>query len=169
VASIFGRADTVEACGLMSRDSVTAHLARVHPLTTVATLPDSMSDEEEEHLERSLIRVVIGLVSVVIPLLAIAAFSSFHEWPPPPTCFFAVLGCPSAPYPVAVQALDWAYLTGPTFGLLSAVAAVKLRRDPGEGGRLAMAVTRYTLPGIGFLVSIVCAVDVVSWMTGAGT
>ena len=132
-----------------------------------------MTEEPEELLERSLlglpIRVVLGLGSVVIPLLAIAAFASFHEWPPPPTCFFAVFGCPTAPYPVAVQALDWMYLTGPAFGLISAVVAVVLRRDPLEGGRVAMAVTRYTLPGIGFLVSIVCAVDVVSWMTGAGT
>ena len=132
-----------------------------------------MTEEPEELLERSLlglpIRVVLGLGSVVIPLLAIAAFASFHEWPPPPTCFFAVFGCPTAPYPVAVQALDWMYLTGPAFGLISAVVAVMLRRDPLEGGRVAMAVTRYTLPGIGFLVSTVCAVDVVSWMTGAGT
>ena len=51
MASIFGRADAVEAYGLMSRDSVTEHLARVQPLTAVATLPDIMSEEEEEHLE----------------------------------------------------------------------------------------------------------------------
>jgi len=130
-----------------------------------------MSDEQEEPPEpRSVLglplRPLLGLASVGIPLLAMAAFSSLHEWPPPPSCLFAVFGCPSAPYPVAAQSVDWVYLAGPLLGVSSAIEALRLRRGTAEIGIL---IYRYGVPFAGLLVSAVCAVKLFLWITRAGS
>lgn len=143
----------------------------------VANLPDdkqAMSDEGDEPPEPTSllglpIRLILGLASVGIPLSAIAVFSSSHEWPPPPSCLFAVFGCPSAQYPASVQPFDWAYLGGPLIGVVSAVTALARRKELGEGGILGMLFPRYVIPGVGLIVSIGAAFRVVTWMIGAGT
>lgn len=115
------------------------------------------------------VRMVLGVASVVIPLLAIAVFLSLHLWPPPPSCAFALFGCPSAPYPVSVQPMDWAYLGGPLIGVVAAVIALARGKEPEEGGMLAMFVQRFAIPVVGLIVSTGAAIKVVGWMIGAGT
>lgn len=145
--------------------------------SAIANLPDendAMSDDGDEGPEPTSVlglpvRIVLGLASVLIPLLAIALFSSSHLWPPPPSCLFAVFGCPSDPYPVSVQPMDWAYLGGPLVGVVSAVTALGRRKEPGEGGMIAMLVQRYAFPVVGLIVSTGAAIKVVTWMIGAGT
>src|SRR5438270_3490174 len=112
-------------------------------------------------------RLLLALGSVGLPLLGVEAFSYLHVWPPPPSCFFAVFGCPSAPYPVAAQSVDWMYLAGPVLGVSSAVAAARLRREPAEPG-IGILIYRYGVPFAGLLVSAVCAIKLFLWITRAG-
>jgi nitrate/nitrite transporter NarK len=128
-----------------------------------------MSFEEEESPEpRSVlglpVRLLLGLGSSAVPLLAVAMFSASHDWPPPPSCEFAIFGCPSAPYPLAVLPVDWLYLAGPVLGLVSAVGALGLRKVPREAGIL---VLRYALPVVGLFVCVGCALQLLSWVTQA--
>jgi hypothetical protein len=128
------------------------------------------SNEDEPPEPRSFFglpaRLMLALGSVALPLLAVAAFSSLHAWPPAPSCLFAVFGCPTAPYPVAAQSVDWLYLAGPLLGFSSAAAALRLRRDIAEAG---MIIYRYGVPFAGLLVSAVCAVKIFLWITRAGS
>jgi hypothetical protein len=114
------------------------------------------------------LRLMLGVGGVAIPLLAVAVFSSSHDWPPPPSCAFAVFGCPSAPYPMAVQRVDWAYTAGPLIGIVLAIIAWRIRKEPGEGGVLGILMSRYAIPMFGLVVSVGCFIDLYSWMTHAG-
>ena len=111
------------------------------------------------------LRLLLALGSVALPLLAVKVFSSLHVWPPPPLCSFAIFYCPSAPYPVEAQSMDWVYLAGPLLGAGAAVAALRLPRDPAEAGIL---IYRYLVPVAGLVVSAVCAAELVRWITLAG-
>jgi hypothetical protein len=125
-----------------------------------------MSSEEDARPEpKSLLglplRLVLVLGSIALPLLAVAWFSSTHEWPPAEPCFIAPFGCPSAPYPLAVQAADWLNLVGPLFGFVLAVGALSLRKEANETGLLLM---RYVLPVVGIFVSVGCALQLLNWV-----
>jgi hypothetical protein len=110
------------------------------------------------------IRLALALAASAVPLLAVGLFSITHDWPPPPACGpFAIFGCPTAPFPIGVQALDWLYLVGPLLGLTSVV--IRRRREPVEGGLLAVLMVRYLLPAVGLLVSLGCGVQLWSWLT----
>jgi hypothetical protein len=112
------------------------------------------------------VRFLFAITSVVLPLLTIEAFASLHNWPLPPPCpAIAMFGCPSAPFPLAAQGLDWAYLAGSLLSIASAVTALRMSRHPGEAGLL---IYRYTVPVVGLLVSVGCAAQLVSWVTQAG-
>jgi hypothetical protein len=112
------------------------------------------------------VRVLLALGSVGLPLLAVAAFASLHDWPPPPACpALPIFGCPSAPFPLAVQGADWVYLAGPLLGFASAIVALRMSRLAGEAGIL---IYRYLLPVAGLLVSMGCAGQLVAWVTRAG-
>jgi len=162
------------AQGAASRSTYGVHTMSCEPdclLGSPRGQKDPMNSDEEEPPEpRSMfgvpVRLFLALGSVALPLLAVAAFSSLHVWPPPPSCFFGVFGCPSAPYPVAAQSVDWVYLAGPLLGVSSAVGALRLRRDTAEAGVL---IYRYGLPVAGLLVSAVCAVKLFLWITRAGS
>jgi len=127
------------------------------------------SDEAEPPEPRSMfglpLRLLLALGSVGLPLLAVKVFSSQHVWPPPPLCSFAIFNCPSAPFPVAAEPVDWVYLAGPLLGVGAAIAALRLRPDTAEAWVL---IYRYLVPIAGLLLSTACAVELFVWITRAG-
>jgi hypothetical protein len=108
------------------------------------------------------VRLVLAVASIALPLLSVAWFNATHDWPPAPSCYFAVLWCPSAS-PLGVQTVDWLDTVGPVLGLGSALGALLLRKEPGEAGIL---VLRYALPVSGLFVVVGCAIQIWSWLAG---
>ncbi len=106
------------------------------------------------------LRMVLALGSIVFPLLAVSWFSGTHEWSAVPSCAFAVLGCPGAT-PLAVQGLDRLDFGGPILGLISAISAFGLRREPHETGIL---VLRFAIPVVGLFVTAGCALQLSWWL-----
>ena len=84
----------------------------------------------------------------------------------PPCDYFAILGCPSAPYPVQSEGLDWIVLAGPLVGLGLSVAAMWMRPDPAERWR---PLYRFVIPIVGIATSLGCAHQIFTWITGAGS
>ena len=112
------------------------------------------------------LRLLLALGAISLPLLAVAWFAASHDWPPPPPCGpFAVFGCPTAPYPVAVQPVDWLDLAGPVVGLGAVVGALVMRRDPAGGGILWMLLVRFMLPVVGLFISVGCAIQLWLWIS----
>jgi len=129
---------------------------------------DPFSDDEPPG-PRSLlglpVRLLLALGGISLPLLAVGWFAASHDWPPPPPCGpFDVFGCPTAPYPVAVQWVDWLDFAGPVIGFGAIVGAVEMRRDPAEGGILWILLVRFLLPVIGLFVVMGCAIRLWSWI-----
>ena len=110
------------------------------------------------------LRMLLAIGCIGLPLLAVGWFSATHTWPPPPDCGFAIFGCPSAPYPIGSQAVDWIDLAGPLLGVVSGAAAIRLTRDPAEA-RIAIVLFRYAIPIVGLLVSVGCAAQLSIWIT----
>jgi len=143
------------------------------PLSSVDDEPpehDPLSPIDDEPPEPRLllglpVRLLLALGGISLPLLAVAWFAATHDWPPPPPCGpFAVFGCPTAPYPVAVRWVDWLDFAGPLLGLGSVIGAVVMRKDPAEGGLVWILLVRFVLPVVGLLVSVGCAVQLSSWI-----
>jgi hypothetical protein len=112
------------------------------------------------------VRLLLALGGILLSLLAVAWFAATHDWPPPPPCGpFAVFGCPTAPYPVAVQWVDWLDLAGPLIGLGAVIGAVVMRKDPAEGGILWILLVRFALPVVGLFVAVGCAVQQSLWIS----
>ena len=123
-----------------------------------------MSNVEPRSLLGLPVRPILAIGASALPLAAVGWFSGTHEWPPRPGCEFAVLGCPSAPYPISVQALDWLDLVGPVLGSAAAVGAIWLLREDAEPMSV-IVLFRYVGPVVGLLVSLICTVQLIVWVT----